>query len=195
MGLMYIFPVEEQPSGVQDDRVEITSSETKTLILKTYGLPMVFWGYLAAVLIVVATMWLAAKSAIEKLIVYQDPSLVFLGYLVKYTLLLSPIIMLGFFFWEKQIRKSGNKLTIVFKIFFIPIYRKNFLLDAVDALSVDHFMDSPNVAKIHNKAELKQFENRGYFELHAISNGKSYLIDRHGRKADLLKMKDLLSRY
>ena len=103
--------------------------------------------------------------------------------------------MLGFFFWEKQIRKSGNKLTIVFKIFFIPIYRKNFLLDAVDALSVDHFMDSPNVAKIHNKAELKQFENRGYFELHAISNGKSYLIDRHGRKADLLKMKDLLSRY
>jgi hypothetical protein len=68
-------------------------------------------------------------------------------------------------------------------------------LDSNDAFSVDHFMDSPNMAKIYNKTELKQFENRGYFELHAKSNGKNLLIDRHSRKADLVKIKDLLGRF
>ena len=51
------------------------------------------------------------------------------------------------------------------------------------------------MAKIYNKEELKGFENKGYFELHAISGDKIFLIDRHGRKADLIKIKELLSNY
>lgn len=195
MGLMYIFPVELD----DQDRTELltdSKSEKTTLILKTYGLPMIFWGYLSAALVVLAMMWLAAKPIIAKLFTYsEDASLVGLAYLVQYTLILTPLALLGFFFYEKHIQKSGNKLELIYKLFFIPVWSKNIILDDSSALSVDHFMDSPNVAKIHNKAELRGFENKGYFELHAKSNGKSILIDRHSRKADLVKMKDLLSKY
>jgi len=51
------------------------------------------------------------------------------------------------------------------------------------------------MAKIYNKEELKQFENKGYFELKIKSNNKLILIDRHTRKADLIKIKDLLSKF
>lgn len=191
---MYLFPVSED----EVDRTEVISSaneEGKTIVLKTYGLPMIFWGYLAATLIVLGSMWLASRAIIQKLLAYEDAGLNALGFLVQYTLILTPITLLGFFFYEKQIRKSKNNLKLVFKIFFIPIFSKKITLDNVDAFTVDHFLDSPNMAKIQSKTELKGFENKGYFELNAISNGKSILIDRHSRKADLLKIKDLLSRY
>ena len=195
MGLMYIFPV----SIEENDHVEIISSEkgsqNKSIILKTYGLPMVFWSYLAASLIVITSMWLASKAALAKLLTYPDFSLQIMAYTVQCTLILTPIILLGFFFYEKQIRKNGNELVIVFRVFYITVYSKKIILDSTDALTVDHFMNSPNVAKIHNTAELKQFENKGYFELHAVAGGKSILIDRHSRKADLIKLKELLSKY
>ncbi|MDD4973490.1 MAG: hypothetical protein PHY93_04025 [Bacteriovorax sp.] len=192
---MYIFPTAIEES----DRVEVISSETrptkKTIILKTYGLPMVFWSYLAAILVVIGSMWLASKSAIQKLLSYEDHGLQALAYLVQFTLILTPIVLLGFFFYEKQLKKTGKELQLVFKVFFIQLFSKNIILDSTDSLSVDHFMDSPNIAKIHNQSELKHFENKGYFELHAISGGKSILIDRHSRKADLIKLKELLSKY
>ena len=46
----------------------------------------------------------------------------------------------------------------------------------------------------YSRERLKGFENKGYFELHALVNGKTVLIDRHSRKADLVKIKELLSR-
>lgn len=194
MGLMYIFPV-----TIEDqERTEVIvdpETKKKTIILKTYGLPMVFWSYLAAALIVMATMWLAGKAAISKLLSYDDRTLVALGYLVQYTLILTPLLLLAFFFYEKHLKKSGNTITLIYKVFFIKFFSKKIVLDEGDTLSVDHFMDSPNVAKIHNKEELRGFENKGYFELYAKSAGKNVFIDRHTRKADLLKLKDLLSRY
>lgn len=192
MGLMYLFPSSEE----ENERIEILQiTDRKTLVLKTWGLPLVFWGYLAASFVVLASMWLASRSAIQKLLTYEDTGLWALAYLVQYTLILSPIILLGFFFYEKQIRKSGTDLKLVYKIFFIPFYSRLIQLDSKDALSVDHFMDSPNMAKIHSSSELKQFENRGYFELFAKSGGKNILIDRHSRKADLIKIKNMLDKY
>lgn len=195
MGLMYIFPV-----GTDEvDRTEIisnTKTNSSTIILKSYGLPMIFWGYLAAGLIVLGSMWLASRATLTKLLNYEDPGLHALGLLVQYTLVLTPIVLLAFFFYEKQIHKSDKDLKLVFKLFFIPVFFKKMQLKSYDSFSVDHYMDSPNMAKIYNKAELKAFENKGYFELHALnSDGISLLIDRHSRKADLLKIKDLLSKY
>lgn len=194
MGLMYIFPVELD----NQDRTELIANPEngkETIVLKTYGLPMIFWGYLGAALVVIAAMWLASRAAIAKLISYDDPGLQALGYLVQSTLILTPFVLVALFFYEKHLKKSGKTLTLIYKFFFIPVYAKKINLDNEAALSVDHFMDSPNMAKIHNKEELKGFENKGYFELHALSGGKSILIDRHSRKADLLKLKDLLSKY
>ena len=69
-------------------------------------------------------------------------------------------------------------------------------------MSVDHFMDSPNMAKIRSRQGLPStesmtgFENKGYFELNiTTADNKSVNIDRHSRKADLLKLKELLSKY
>lgn len=194
MGLMYIFPVALD----ENERTELIvnpENGKQTIILKTYGLPMIFWGYLGAAFIVLGTMWLATQSIIHKLISYDDFTLKGLGYLVQYTLILTPLVLLGFFFYEKHLKKSGQNITLIYKVFFIPFFSKKILLDHSDALSVDHFMDSPNMAKIYNKTELKGFENKGYFELHALSKGKSISIDRHSRKADMIKMKELLSKY
>lgn len=188
MGLMYIFPV----SANEGDRV--VKSDNK-ILLKTYGLPMIFWGYLAAALVVIGSMWLASRAVINKLLTYEDLSLKILAASVQFTLIATPIILLGLFFYEKQFEKSKNTLNVIFKVFFLTIFKRKIELDSPDAFSINHYMDSPNMAKIANQPDLKQFENRGYFELHAISNNKKILIDRHSRKADLVKLKELLATY
>jgi len=194
MGLMYLFPVSDD----ETERTEIkTDKKTgdKAIVLKTYGLPMVFWSYLAGCFIVFFAMWLASRATLEKLLAYEDPTLNALGYLVYATLILSPLVLLGFFFYEKFMVKSGKNLKLIYRVFFIPFYTKTIALDEKDAFFVEHFMDSPNMAKIYNKDELRGFENKGYFELRASSNGQKVLVDRHTRKADLVKIKDILSRY
>jgi hypothetical protein len=198
MGLMYIFPVTDDE--IEGDHVEIKDSK---ITLKTYGLPMIFWGYLAAAISVVVIMWLAAHAAILKLLSYtDDPSMIFLGNLVKWTLLLTPIVMLAFFFYEKMLSKKGSDLTVTHRIFFIPVWVKKYKLKDKSSVFVEHFMDSPNMAKIRARQGLpsmesmKGFENKGYFELNIKTiDDKSVNIDRHSRKADLVKMKDLLLKY
>lgn len=197
MGLMYIFPVTDNTN--EDDRTEIRDSE---LILKTYGLPMIFWGYLAAAMSVLLLMWLASRATIQKLLSYtEEPTLLFLGHLVQWTLILIPITLLAFFFYEKVIAKKGTRLVITHKIFFIPIFRKTYKLSSNDSLEVTHFLASPNMAKLRasqglSDESMKHFENKGYFELSIKTDKKSFIsIDRHSRKADLLKLKELLSRY
>jgi hypothetical protein len=198
MGLMYIFPVTDHEN--EGDRAEVKNT---TLILKTYGLPMVFWGYLAAALSVIVIMWLASRAVILKLLSYgDDPTLMLLGHLVQWTLILTPVVLLGFFFYEKVLTKKANIITISHRIFFIPVWKNTYQLSATDSLSVNHFMDSPNMAKLRNQQGLggaeamKHFENKGYFELSILTDKNSIVsIDRHSRKADLLKLKDLLAKY
>lgn len=194
MGLMYMFPTEKEDS----DRIEFIknkSDNSDMIILKTYGLPMIFWGYLTTALVVIGTMWLASNSVIEKLLSYNDSGLTALAYLVRFTLILTPVVLIGFFFYEKQIHKNKNELILVFKVFSITLYKKKITIDKSDSLEVNHYLDSPNMAKIYHKEELKHFENKGYFELKAIANGNKILIDRHSRKIDLIKLKDLLAQY
>jgi hypothetical protein len=198
MGLMYIFPVTDNAD--EGDRASVRDSK---LILKTYGLPMIFWGYLAAAFSVLLIMWLASHAVILKLLSYkEDPTLLFLGHLVQWTLFLTPVVLLGFFFYEKVISKKGQELTLTYKIFFIPFWKKTFILSSRDSFVVNHFLDSPNMAKlrarqgIESAEAMKHFENKGYFELCISTNKKSSItIDRHSRKADLVKLKELLSRY
>lgn len=191
MGLLYIFPNTEN-EAINDDRISKTAD---SITLKTYGLPAIFWVYLAAIYIVVFTMWLTIKSALDKMLTYDDAVMIFLYWLVKGTLILGPLVLLAFFFYEKFITKSKQSLTMTYRIFFIPIWKKKLTLDASDAFSVDHFLDSPNIAKMNPQAETRGFENKGYFELHARSKGKAIFVDRHSRKSDLVKMQELLSRY
>ncbi len=190
MGLMYLFPTEENES----DHIAIDETN-KTIILKSYGLPWIFWGYLASILVIIFAMYLAIREPLLKIKISDDLVNIKLAYLVELTLILTPLILLAFFFYEKIIIKSNNKIVLKYKIFFIPIFKKTLKLTSNESLVIDHFLESPNVAKLQNRPELKGFENKGYFELRAIVGNEKKLIDRHSRKQDLIKIKNILTRF
>ncbi|MFG1522234.1 hypothetical protein [Halobacteriovorax sp. ZH2_bin.1] len=189
MGLMFIFPVSKE----EKDRITINE---EGLTLKTYGLPMVFWGYLLAAATVVIAMFIGVKGPMIKLYNTGDSINQALVIAVAATLFLIPFITLCFYMYEKFIVKQGDKLILKHRIFFIPIYKKVYKLEAKDAFSIDHFMDSPNVAKMKQDPTMRGFENKGYFQLFAkLENGKYIFVDRSNRKADLKKIQALLSEF
>jgi hypothetical protein len=193
MGLMYIMPVSEK----ETDRVEIKDTkEGKSITLKSYGLPLIFWGYLAGILVVLLAMGLAIKGPMTKMLTMEDPLNQTLAWIVFATILAIPLGLLGFLFYEKTITKSGTQLIITHKLFWIPIWKKTYKLKNPDSLLVEHFLDSPNVAKIDGKQELRAFQNQGYYNLHAqLENDRFVLIDRHSRRSDLNKLSQIMSRY
>ncbi len=188
-----MFPVSEE----ERDRIDFIEENSKrAIILKTYGLPLVFWGYLLAILAVIGAMSLAVKGPIDKLIATGDSINIYLGYMVLATLILLPLTLIALYFYEKLIKKSGNRLTVIHRFFWIPVWKKEIELMDSEAIEINHFMDSPNVAKMKADASLKGFENKGYFELFATNNkGETLFVDRHSRKADMIKMRDLLRKY
>jgi hypothetical protein len=177
MGLMYIMPVSEN----EIDRIEIKETQNgKSITLKSYGLPLIFWGYLAGILVILFAMGLAIKGPMTKMLSMDDPLNQALAWIVFATIL----------------TKSDKKLVITHRLFWVPIWKRSFELKEKDSLSVEHFMDSPNIAKIQGKQELRAFQNQGYYNLHALlSSNKFVLVDRHSRRADLNKLSEILSRY
>ena len=78
----------------------------------------------------------------------------------------------------------------------VPFFWKNLTLQSPDSFTVEHYMDTPNVARKKQVEELRAFQNQGHFILKAhLENEKFLLIDRHGRRADLKKIAALLSKY
>ncbi len=57
MGLMYVFPVSE-------DESDFVSKNDQVLMLKTYGLPYIFWIYAICSVAVVFLMFLAIKAPV-----------------------------------------------------------------------------------------------------------------------------------
>ncbi len=188
MGLMYLFPTEKNES----DHI-ISDSSNKYLKLRSYGLPWIFWGYLAASLIVIFTMMIAIKDPMIKLWQSEDEINIFLVKVVAFTLIATPIGLISFFFFEKEIKRNENIITLTYKIFFIPFFSKKFSIKTPENIIVKHFLDSPNVAKLKRDPNLVGFENRGYFELFVESErGEMIKIDRHSKKGDLEKLKAFL---
>tara|TARA_R110002072_G_scaffold276051_1_gene437580 strand:- start:340963 stop:341601 length:639 start_codon:yes stop_codon:yes gene_type:complete len=190
MGLLYQFPVEENP---QDDRIQIQENK---LTIRNYGLPLIFWGYLLAILAVIFIMFLVIKGPALKLAATDDTINKLLGNGVLAFLAVLPISVLAFYFFDKAIIKNGDQLILKYSVFWIPVWKKRILLKAKDSLELNHFIDSPNVAKIENKTDMAGFQNRGYHELFAVdTNGKRILIDRNSRKGEVRKLKELLEKY
>jgi hypothetical protein len=100
------------------------------------------------------------------------------------------------FFYEKWLIKSSNTLVVQHRVFFLPLYKKTYKLDSKTPFIVDHFLDSPNIAKIEKDPKMRAFENQGHFLLRAHLENKKFIdLDRHSRKSDLIKIKELLSKY
>ena len=186
MGLMYVFPVTKEEVGfyVQED---------DKLTLKTYGLPYIFWIYALCSVALIFFMFLGIKAPVLKLIELGDQTDAMLGRSLLSFIGFLPVFIFAFFFYEKRIIKHKNELSLVHKVFGITVFKEKFLIERTDALSVESFLTSPNVARLKSSEDNLGFQNKGYFILWLTSkDGKRIKIDRHSRKADLDKLKALL---
>lgn len=186
MGLMYVFPVsKEETDFVIENNGELT--------LKSYGLPYIFWIYALCIISVIFFMFIAIKQPILKLVELGDDTDAMLGYSLLTFIGSLPIAVLGFFFYEKRITKNKNLLGIQHRVFSIPVFTEKFMLESSDHFEVTPYLTSPNVARMKSNEENAGFQNKGYFVLKLVSsNGKKIQIDRHSRKVDLEKLKNLL---
>jgi hypothetical protein len=188
MGLLYVFPVSLEEKGFAE-------VENKTLILKTYGLPYIFWGYALAILTMIFFMFLAVKDPVLKLIALGDETDATLGYGFLAFIGCLPIILFSFFFYEKRIVKNEKTLSLEYRVFGLKVFSENFVMADNDAFAIDPYLSSPNMARIKGGDETVGFQNKGYHTLTLNTHdGKKILIDRHSRKADLIKMLELLKK-
>ncbi len=184
-----MFPVSEE----EKDRITIND---KGITLKSYGLPLVFWGYLAAILVVILAMGLAVAGPMITLFKTDDLINKVLVIVAASTVILIPSISIGFYFYEKFITKQDSLITITHRVFWLGLKKVKYELENKESLEIKHYMDSPNVAKMQADPSLRGFENKGYFQLFAkLKDGREVLIDRSSRKADLKKIQELLKRY
>src|SRR4051812_41146886 len=115
MGLMYVFPVGE-------DEVDFASKKDGELILKTYGLPYIFWIYALCSIAVVFFMFLAVKEPVLKLVQLGDDTDATLGYSLLTFIGSLPVFILAFFFYEKRITKKGPEIKLIHKVFGITVF-------------------------------------------------------------------------
>lgn len=190
MGLLF-----QTPTNIDfGDRTEVKNDGT--LVLKSMGLPYVFWFYLIAGWVVVIGFFIIIDQPLRKLFATGDPINQFLSVLLYATLILIPAGFTCFYFYEKQMLKNGQSLILKHRLFWLPIFKKTINLKDNDSFFVRHFIDSPNMARINQKMDTKAFQNRGYFELYALDkNEKEIRVDRHSVKADLEKVSRLLSEH
>ena len=190
MGLFYQFPTRLDPS---DDRIV---EEENALIIKTYGPPGIFWGYLAAIFSVMFFLYLASRNSLIAMMEGSDPINRMLALSVG--LLMGGLIpvLLGIFFYEKIIRKSQQNLKIIHRLFGVPFRRYHYTLRSIDAFEIEHCLNSPNVARREGEEGSRGFQNNGFYQLKAWVGEKSSLVlDRHSQSRELGKLKELLSRY
>lgn len=186
MGLLYVFPVGE-------DEADFVVKKNNELTLKTYGLPYIFWFYALCCIAVIFFMFLAIKEPVLKLIELGDETDSTLGYSLLSFVGLLPVFILSFFFYEKRIVKIGPEIRLIHKVFGITVFSEKFIVEDKDAFTVESFLTSPNVARMKADEGTAGFQNKGYFILWLKSkDGKRIQVDRHSRKADLDKLKNLL---
>jgi len=186
MGLLYVFPV----SLEEKDFVEI---KDQTMTLKTYGLPYVFWGYATAVIMMIFFMFLAIKAPVFKLMALGDSIDLKLGYALLTFIGLLPLFIFALFFYEKRIVKKEELLSLEYRVFGIKVFSEHFIPAKEQAFEIKPYLSSPNFARIKGGDDVSGFTNKGYYTLKLnTQDGKIILIDRHSRKADLIKLEELL---
>jgi hypothetical protein len=192
MGLLYIIPCSEE----EREQIEITEGNDPSITLKSYGLPRIFWLYFLCSCSIIFLMVLAVKEPMIKLFQTQDPLNIGFVSLVLATLVIIPISLLAFFVYEKRITKGKNQLTISHYVLGIKVIKKTYTLSNNEPFAISQFAGSPNIARVNKDPKMRAFENQGYFELFGcLENGERFLLDRNNRKADLVRISNLLKSY
>ena len=187
MGLLYIMPKSEK-------EVTHVKEYGDRTILETYGLPYIFWVYFILLIIVLAAMTLPAIPILKKLLVSSDLIDKSMGVTTIVTLIGLPLSGLILLLYQKQIlvAKDSDFIKIKNKIFNMTYSTKVL---QVKKLTVNHYLSSPNMAKINNESKTKAFENRGHFVLQAETvSGEVVNLDRHTNKTDLEGLKKIIEK-
>ena len=187
MGLLYVFPVSLEEENFAE-------KNNDTIVLKTYGLPYIFWAYALASITVIIFMFFAVKGPIMKLASMGDETDSLLAYSLLGFIILLPFTILSFFFYEKRIIKDHQNLQLVHKLMGLTFFSEKWSLTGEETLTVETFLSGPNVARLNATEENQGFQNKGYFVLWLnFKDGRRIQIDRHSRKIDLEKLKTLLT--
>ena len=190
MGLFYQFPSRLDKN---DDRIGV---EDGTLVLKTYGPPGIFWGYLAAILSTLFFLYWASHSLLVTMLRGDDSINRMLA--ISVILVMGGMIpaLLGIFFYEKILYKRGRDLRIVHRLFGLPVLHSRHQLLSDSAFDIQHCLDSPNVARREQREGSRGFQNNGFYLLHAqLGEGAVLAVDRHSQRRELDKLAELLSAY
>ena len=190
MGLFYQFPSRLDEA---DDRIGV---EEGTLVLKTYGPPGIFWGYLAAIFSTLFFLYLASHNLLMTMLDGEEPVNRMLAVGVILVMVGSVPTLLGIFFYEKILYKRGRNLDIVHRLFGVPVLRSSHELLSMDAFDVKHCLDSPNMARREQREGSRGFQNNGFYRLEAqLGEGAILALDRHSQRRELERLKKLLSEY
>lgn len=190
MGLLYPFPV-EQNNDLEDNHLKVSNS---TLFLKTYGLPYLFWGYLTALLATLGLLAFISAPFLNKMLFDSDPLNTLIAIATLIILISTPLIFICFFFLEIRLEKKKCSLAKSLHIFGLTLSRRHFELKSAAALTIESFTGTPNIARRDQLEGSERHQNKGYYELYLhTSSGEKVLVDRHSRKIDLVKLKELLS--
>lgn len=189
MGLLYPFPISEKEKG----HVLVNG---ETIRLKSYGLPLYFWGYFGAFAVAVISMYFAISSPLAKLAKSEVILDKILAYGTYGAFLFCLVASLSLFYYQKLIIKNKCFLELRHKLMGLTIWKTKLELATPGDFTVKHYLDSPNVARLSGDQKMRGFQNQGYFELYAkLSNGASKRIDRHSLKNELEKISTLLKSY
>lgn len=194
MGLLYPLPTSE----AEKDFLLVKYSDKKKaeeIELRSYGLPWLFWGYAFASIAVVVLLFVAVKEPLFKLIDLGNETDKVLAYMLLVLVCLIPLSIFGFLFYQKKIILNHQTLKLIHGTFFLPIYTRSYPVKTITHFSIEHFLDSPNLAKLRGEAENRAFENRGYYVLKLNRSHDSIMIDRHSQKNELEKIKSILENF
>ena len=125
MGLVFVMPVSEK----ETDHVSIIkeTGAPSTLLLKSYGLPYIFWAYIAALFITLFIMYMAIKAPLIKIGKSEDIINLLIYYSVWATFVSIPSFLLGALFYEKSFIKSGKNFVIKHKIMGLALISKKIV--------------------------------------------------------------------
>ena len=187
MGLLFVMP-----TGEEENRY-VKKTHTG-IMLENYGLPFLFRGYLAATFIVLFFLLLAVWGPMMTMMRSQDVINVLLSYVVFSLFCILPLVSLCFFYYKKCLIKNRSKLRIIHSIFGVPCLKRDYIMSSrANPFVIEHYLDSPNIAKMLGDSNLRAFQNQGYYLLSFFdANEKKFFLDRHSRKADLKKLADFL---
>lgn len=189
MGLLYLFPTNINET---DFIIRSDASQPPTVTIKSYGLAWIFWVYAAAALLVLCFLGFSIYNPVLKLFSMATVLDKFLIGAVLATFVLVFLSIFIFLYWQIHIVISPENLCVEYRPFGIKFFSKNIPKDSAFNLSISHFMDSPNVARLDKNDQFNAFQNKGYFELIVKNNEKTVLLDRSSRKNDLEDLKNII---